>query len=1038
MAPVIDTPSNLVYVPALINGKPGHITVDALKDSETDVLNLLQTEAVPLSIWTQIALGYFEYGHPRKYEKIAREAFEQSRLLPDVKEEERLELVNSLSAYYTHMSDQRKSDKEKCLELAQRYSSQGMEMAQFDPVMFAIHAFAYLAKGDKTSATNYFDIALTQDKEKRCTPGFVGKAILAYMDSDFEASLDWYCQALKSNPHCPAYVRLGMAHCWYQLKDVPKAKLCFQRVVELEPNNVSALVGLALVDMDIRNKASFEQSVQYLKRAFQLRPDHPMILNTFSDHFFHNQYALNQARKTQGLPPGNFTKSEELAQRAYESTEALPVKAQAWFQMGRAKHAEGELNEALNYYYHSVSTYSKIPLAQYALGQMYVWKEQPEDAIKHFQAALQCSPEDKDTLMALGKLYLHLGRDLEAAAVLKKVTEQHKSSIDAWLLLGYARRGETEIALKTYAVAVRLLKAKKGDVDYTVWSDAGVFHHKAGFFEDAQRLYEEALSKAGGDLNSEDIQHLPIIFNTARLREDQGLLDDAFGMFRNIVKRFPTHLECYLGMARICLKRQDREQAAQWLETALGVDSSQPEAWLMLGDAYAHNKEWIRAQDKYEYVLNNIMKQDAHAALGMGFIYLNALQQATLPDKEEKYSRLAADFYQKALQNDQANIYAAHGLGCYMAFRGHYDEARQTLSRVSEASFAIREESGRDLMLINLANAHLMVGNFNQASKMFQNIIRRYPASAVHHNIYALWAQALFFLGEYYQAIGVLAKAIRTDPNNQRLWLNLALAQLMQALQQLHSLQPGNPAHICVMDFPMCKSTLSYFTLAVSNFERVMHYYGKHVHHPLFLIAQENLAVCQANRPNAEMCMDRAHKAKSETSAKMRKFREMQARVVERRLKHQAEAEGKNREEKAALNKRLEEERLRIEELNLRFQNQAESEQRAVEKRQKEADADLLDEEAQLEQLAFEEETALHYGQGEDEEREYVPEREKKKEKKHKKDKHAGETKEDRRARKEAQHLDKEERRRQKERKREKKREREADGEDGSKRQRSE
>ena len=45
----------------------------------------------------------------------------------------------------------------------------------------------------------------------------------------------------------------------------------------------------------------------------------------------------------------------------------------------------------------------------------------------------------------------------------------------------------------------------------------------------------------------------------------------------------------------------------------------------------------------------------------MGYIYLNALQTATLPDKEEKYSKLAADFYQKVLQFDQNNIYAAHG-----------------------------------------------------------------------------------------------------------------------------------------------------------------------------------------------------------------------------------------------------------------------------------------------------------------------------------------------------------------------------------------
>ena len=50
-----------------------------------------------------------------------------------------------------------------------------------------------------------------------------------------------------------------------------------QRVVDLEPDNVTALVGLALVDLDIRNKESFERSVAYLKRAFKLQNNHPMV-----------------------------------------------------------------------------------------------------------------------------------------------------------------------------------------------------------------------------------------------------------------------------------------------------------------------------------------------------------------------------------------------------------------------------------------------------------------------------------------------------------------------------------------------------------------------------------------------------------------------------------------------------------------------------------------------------------------------------------------------------------------------------------------
>eukprot|EP00668_Euglena_longa_P041439 GGOE01054550.1.p1 GENE.GGOE01054550.1~~GGOE01054550.1.p1 ORF type:complete len:1236 (+),score=482.77 GGOE01054550.1:811-4518(+) len=915
----------IINVPAYVGDSLQNVAVDVRRDSLVDVFNLLKGEAAPLQYWAEIGLAYYHHGMLENYEQVMKEAGENMNFL-EATTGHKLAILNSLCAYHTLniqklMGKQKEKEATRLLDVVNTYNSQAMHIDGFNATSFAIKAFAYLARGNAKSAGEYFDIALGTLDAKNL-PALVGKAIIAYDEKQYSKALDFYSQALKANPRCPGFVRLGMAYCWYRLKNPEKAKLCFQRVVDLEPNNVTALVGLALIDLDIRNKASFERSVKHLKRAFALQADHPMVLNTFADHLFHNQFALNVARKAQGIPPGSYEKAEELASKAANSALNPQVKALAWYQIGRARHAEGDLNEALNYYYQAVSTCKELPLAQYALAQMYVWKGQTEAAIKHFKEVLAIAPEDRDSLLALGQLYIQQENDAEAMKVLRKLTDQHRDIPEAWLLYGYCTRHDTEFALKCYAKAVKLLKDQRQDVNPRAWNDVGMLHHVSGYEEDAERLYWKALREAGGELQQYELEHVPIVLNLARLREDQGRLEESIRMLRGVVERFPSFLEPYLSLARIHLRMKAKSQAVRWLELAMEVDPQRAEPWLMLGDAYSAQKEWIRAQDKYEYVLNHINKSEAHAQLGMGYIYLNALQQASLPAKEEKFSKLAADFYQKALLNDNSNIYAAHGLGCFMAFRGHYDDARKTLARVSQAAFPVKEDTCSDTMLVNYANTHCMVGNFGTAAKMYQNIIKRYPGSVAKHSLYALLGQALFFNGDYEPCLIAMAKAIRTDPNNQRLWFNLALVQMLLAIQQLQELQPGRPELIRVYHYEKARSTLHLFSLSLRAFERIHQYYADFPQHALFKSTALNIAECQRHLTNAQLCLERATEKKQETERKTAQFKVQQQELERKRKQQQEREDQEKRRKEEQLRRIIEQENARLEEMRQRFLQQ--------------------------------------------------------------------------------------------------------------------
>lgn len=58
-----------------------------------------------------------------------------------------------------------------------------------------------------------FNFVLNQSPNN--IPSLLGKACIAYNKKDFRGALAFYKKALRTNPNCPAAVRLGMILCMY-------------------------------------------------------------------------------------------------------------------------------------------------------------------------------------------------------------------------------------------------------------------------------------------------------------------------------------------------------------------------------------------------------------------------------------------------------------------------------------------------------------------------------------------------------------------------------------------------------------------------------------------------------------------------------------------------------------------------------------------------------------------------------------------------------------------------------------------------------
>lgn len=174
-----------------------------------------------------------------------------------------------------------------------------------------------------------FNFVLNQSQNN--IPSLLGKACISFNKKDYRGALAYYKKALRTNSTCPAGiiiyfilleshlqsspilslsyiiynscflfnfdlhigVRLGMGHCFLKLGNVDKARAAFVRAIDLDPKCVGALVGLAILDLNLQETDSIRNGVKRLSTAYTIDSTNPMVLNHLANHFFFKKVQSN-------------------------------------------------------------------------------------------------------------------------------------------------------------------------------------------------------------------------------------------------------------------------------------------------------------------------------------------------------------------------------------------------------------------------------------------------------------------------------------------------------------------------------------------------------------------------------------------------------------------------------------------------------------------------------------------------------------------------------------------------------------------------
>jgi len=358
------------------------------------------------------------------------------------------------------------NDREDLRALAEDRFNQATRIDQFFPMTWVGKGMLNLSIGRIDQARFFFDTTLKHAGQ--VLPALLGMAAVKYAEKEFGESLELYGRAIMLYPQtCGASVRVGFGMCCYRLGQVDRAKAAFRRAHEIDPENVEAMAGIAILDLSTLDETSKhyltkqENSIRLISMANLIDRSNAMIQNHLADHYFwkwsqvpgvtisvEKGSVLIKGTGVMNLDPGervrigmNFeTHVAEEEMEEMGGREAFKVKDK-W----NNTSAEGlklwrkDYDRVVDMAKGAYNS-SEVPEIQaeslFLLARVYHVKGDIEEASKYYSKACKLAPSLTPARFGLAQTLIWSEAFEEAASNLQKVLDCSPMSTDAYAALG--------------------------------------------------------------------------------------------------------------------------------------------------------------------------------------------------------------------------------------------------------------------------------------------------------------------------------------------------------------------------------------------------------------------------------------------------------------------------------------------------------------------------------------------------------------------------------------------------------------------------
>lgn len=596
----------------------------------------------------------------------------------------------------------------------------------------------------------------------------LGRARACFSLGKYAEALDGYQEVLIKVPNLQdPDPRIGVGCCLWQLGHKDEAREAWERALELNPDSKIAniLLGLFYIH-DSSHYATSDPAfgpiykkamTVYTQRAFKLDKEFPITCATFGSYFM--------MRKS-------WATVDSLARKAIELTDVNAVASDGWYLLARKEHYQDrpDLPKASDYYQKADlarggGDKGYLP-ARFGLVQIQILQRDFDGAKFRLEKIIQQS-KSTEAMMILGALYAEDVFRSQASGIKEDKSAEFKKAIalleavrlawkdlqkqltpDTSVLVYLARLYETdqpEKALQCLQQVEQMMihempnkeppdgveadeawKAKlREQLSPQLLNDIGCFQYHGERYDQAREFFQTALSacvKAGEKDEGIDTDALvtTISYNLARTYEAANQLEEAKQVYEGLLARHDDYTDARTRLAYIELRQNPSEEGPQAMTALYETDSSNLEVRSLFGWYLSKSKRRAaniaedQEQRHYKHTLQHYDKHDRYSLTGMGNLYLTTAREMRRDtdqdkDKRRKTYEKAVEFYDKALQLDPRNAYAAQGIAIALV------EDKKDLTAAVQLFSKIRDTIKDPSVYINLGHVFAELKQYSRS-----------------------------------------------------------------------------------------------------------------------------------------------------------------------------------------------------------------------------------------------------------------------------------------------------------------------------------
>ncbi|KAL4805997.1 protein prenylyltransferase [Aspergillus unguis] len=601
----------------------------------------------------------------------------------------------------------------------------------------------------------------------------LGRARAHYLLGRYAEALEGYQKVLVRMPGLTdPDPRIGIGCCLWQLGFKDQAKVAWERAIALNPDSKVANILLAVYYLyDSSRHGTTDPAfgslykvamTQYTQKSFKLDKEYPMTCALFGSYFL--------LRKS-------YSTVETLARKSIENTDVMQIASDGWYLLGRKSHYEGDLAKAAEFYSRSDQARGGgdkgyLP-AKFGSVQMQVSTKDYDGAKFQLEKIIQ-QTKNPECMMLLGALNAEevfaaqrAGTKEDKSAEAKKAItllegvrtlwkdESKKITPDESVLVYLSRLYEQTSPEKSMQCLTQLEELQLAEIPDEerpedldddeqikaalrihlppqLLNNMGCFFYQGEKMSLARTMFQAALDSCVRSQEKEselDIDALvtTVSYNLGRAYEASDMSDEAQKVYEGLLERHSDYTEANARLTYLALRRSPTDEGPKKMAKLYETDSTNLEVRALFGWYLSKSKKRAsniaedHEQRHHKHTLQYFDKHDRYSLTGMGNVHLlfaRDMRRDTDQEKEKRrkmYER-AVEFFDKALQLDPRNAYAAQGIAIALV------DDKKDLSTAVHIFSKIRD-SLRD------ASVYLNLGHVYAELRQYTRSIEHYEAA---------------------------------------------------------------------------------------------------------------------------------------------------------------------------------------------------------------------------------------------------------------------------------------------------------------------